>query len=511
MTTHAIIMGGILKDGAGRPLGPYRLRTAAAAAGYRCHVIDYAWALSAKDLLTVLESQISNETLVLGISNVWFTTSKETFNKELNAWFCDEFFEEFHRRWPWIQVVIGGTKIALVQGAEHLKSRATWWLTGFADIGFIELLKYLQGQNSNFKFEIDHDGCRVVDCNVNYKVNDMDQLETVFEKEDKFLPYQPMSLEASRGCIFTCSFCSHPFLGKKVNEYMRSPESIARELRRNYELFGTTRYQIMDDTFNDSMEKLDRMERAIELAKLPSFEFCSYIRAELIATKPEMIPKLKQIGIRGGTVGLESLNPEARRAVGKGMDIERVMEALSNFKENSRVLLHTGMIIGLPGDTIEDAFSWAERFKQEKILSAWTFQQLGLTFDENRNGVSIFEKDPAKWGYKILGNDLDANINAGRKTGPRTLHWENNRGVTNRSGGEAAAKIMEEANKINTAGGFSVGEYWFHGASDSDLVNKTKFQMGVGRIGNITGRARARQCVAEAQEIIKQRTQQNTP
>ncbi len=511
MTTHAIIMGGILKDAAGRPLGPYRLRTACARAGYNCHVIDYAWALNAQDLLTVLESQIDQSTLVLGISNVWFTTSKETFNRELNTWFCDEFFEEFHRRWPWVQVVIGGTKIALVQGAEQLKSRATWWLTGFADIGFIELLDYLRGTNPDFKFETDHDGCRVVDCNVHYKVSNMDDLETVFVKEDRFLSYQPMSIEASRGCIFTCSFCSHPFLGKKVDEYMRSPESLARELRRNYELFGTTRYQIMDDTFNDSMEKLDRLERAIDLAQLPSFEFCSYIRAELIATKPEMIPKLRQLGIRGGTIGLESLNPEARRAVGKGMDIERVMSSLADFKANSRVLLHTGMIIGLPGDTIDDAFAWVERFKREKILSAWTFQQLGLTFDENRNGVSIFEKDPAKWGYKILGNDLDMSVAAGKKTGPRTLHWENNRGVTNRTGGEAAVKIMEEANRINTAGGFSVGEYWFHGATDKDLETKPKFMMGVSRRGNESGRRRAMQRVAEARVVIAQKMSKNSP
>ena len=67
MTTHAIVLGGILKDAQGRPLGPYRLRTACREAGYNCHVIDFAWALNSDKLLTICESVITKDTLVLGI------------------------------------------------------------------------------------------------------------------------------------------------------------------------------------------------------------------------------------------------------------------------------------------------------------------------------------------------------------------------------------------------------------------------------------------------------------
>jgi hypothetical protein len=372
-------------------------------------------------------------------------------------------------------------------------------LTGFADIGFVELLKHLQGKNPLLEYKVDSEGCKIIDCNEHYRVVHMDDLETVFEKGDDFQSHQPISLEVSRGCIFTCSFCSHPFLGKKHDEYIRSPESLAKELRRNYELFGTTRYQIMDDTFNDSMEKLDRLERAIELARLPQFEFCGYIRAELIATKPEMIPKLRQLGIRGGTIGLESLNPEARRAIGKGMDIERVFDALANFKAHSRVLLHTGMIIGLPGDTIEDAYAWAERFKRDKLLSVWTFNALGLTHDKEGKGVSVFDRDPEKWGYEIVGYNPDS----------WTVRWRNNRGVVEHEASRAAAAINEEAVKINTAGGFGVGTYWYVGATDEQLETVTHWNMATGHKGNISGRARADKKVSEARAILN--SQKNTP
>ncbi len=499
MTTHAIVLGGILKDAQGRPLGPYRLRTACREAGYNCHIIDFAWALNSDKLLTICESVITEDTLVLGISNVWFSSNQGMKDPNLNAWFGDVFFCEFHRRWPWIQVVIGGTKMSLVQGSKELKKYTRWWLTGFADIGFVELLHYLQGKTTDLKFTVDSDGCHIIDCNDHYRVVNMDNLETVFEKSDDFKPYQPISLEVSRGCIFTCSFCSHPFLGKKSYEYIRSPESIAKELRRNYELFGTTRYQIMDDTFNDSMEKLERLERAIDLAKLPQFEFCGYIRAELIATKPEMIPKLRQLGIRGGTIGLESLNPGARRAIGKGMDIERVFDALADFKANSRVLLHTGMIVGLPGDTVEDAYAWVERFKRDKLLDVWTFNGLGLTHDKNGSGVSVFDKDPAKWGYEILGYNPDS----------WTIRWRNNRGMIEQEATKAATAINEEAVKINAAGGFSVGAYWFVGASDQQLETVTHWDMALGHKGSVSGRIRADKKVEEARNILNNR--RNTP
>lgn len=499
MTTHAIVLGGILKDAQGRPLGPYRLRTACREAGYNCHVIDFAWALNTEKLLTICESVISEDTLVLGISNVWFSSNKGMKDPNLNAWFSDTFFHEFHRRWPWIEIVIGGTKMSLVQGSKELKKYTKWWLTGFGDIGFVELLKYLQGKITDLKFTVDSEGCHIIDCNEHYRVVRMDDLETVFEKGDDFKPYQPISLEVSRGCIFTCSFCSHPFLGKKHDEYIRSSESLARELRRNYDLFGTTRYQIMDDTFNDSMEKLERLERAIELSKIPQFEFCGYIRAELIATKPEMIPKLRQLGIRGGTIGLESLNPEARRAIGKGMDIERVFDALANFKANSRVLLHTGMIVGLPGDTVEDAYSWVERFKRDKLLDVWTFNGLGLTHDKEGKGVSVFDRDPEKWGYEILGYNPDS----------WTIRWRNNRGMIEQEATRAAEAINEEAVKINTAGGFSVGSYWFAGASDQDLETITHWNMALGHKGSVSGRVRANKKVEEAQAILN--TRKNTP
>jgi hypothetical protein len=482
-TTHAIILGGILKDLSGRPLGPYRLRSACAAQGFNAHVIDYAWALSSNELLTIIESLVSDKTLVLGISNVWFSKSNQTFNDTTNAWFSDEFFDEVARRWPHIEIVIGGSKPTLVQGAHVLKKKAKWWLTGFADIGFVKLLEKLSGRNNEFFYTIDGDGTKVCDCNQHYRVQNMDELETVYHVEDKFHAHQPLSLEVSRGCIFKCAFCSHPFLGKKSYDYIRSAESIASELKRNYDLFGTTRYQITDDTFNDSLEKLERVERAIDLSGIPNFEFVGYIRSELLVTTPAMIPALARLNCRGGFIGVESMGKKARLAIGKGMDFNRVADALANFKANSRVRLHAGMIVGLPHDTLEDCESYAARLKTDGIFSNWRFQALGLVHDQDRNGLSLFEQQPEKYGYTITKWLADSGKDW-------TCSWENTMGINSRTAELAANKINEIDEKTKTAGGFSVGEMWFHGYSDLEIDNLPTSTSKIGRRSLETGLAR---------------------
>lgn len=494
---HAVVLGGILRDYAGRPLGPYRLRSACKRKGFEIKVIDFAWQLTSDRLLNILSAYITKETLVLGISNVWLSTSKEVNDKEslVNRWIVPSFWKQFKIRFPWCKIVIGGTKPTLVQGAELLKPYAEWWLTGFSDIAFPKLLQHLQGNNPDLVYRTDADSTKIIQSDTHYKVSDMDELETFYEAEDRFKDFQPLPLEVSRGCIFKCAFCSHPFLGKKSYDYIRSPESLARELKRNYNLFGTTRYFITDDTFNDSIEKLDRLERAIDLSGIPDFNFVCYIRAELIASTPAMIPILKRLGCKGGTVGIESMNNYARRIIGKGMDIERVLDSLAKFKAETGVRLHTGMIVGLPGDQAEDAIKWHERFIADDIFSDWTFQQLGLIFTDEGEGLSLFEKNPGKFGYSLSvpKNDLTNQ--------PRSRGWINDVGATEKECKVAAEEISKLSEFTCKVGGFGVGDAWYHGVTDKEILTLPKNQLRLGRRGIESGIIRAKESELEARKI----------
>ena len=454
---NVIIVGGISYDKLGRPLGPFRLRTAAENSGYTLKVVDYAWAFDESKMLNLLSSLISVETKVLGISAAWFDRH---YDNSANCWATQSFFDKFKKIHPHVTIVTGGTKINIVP---LLFNNSDWFITGFSDIAFIQLLDYLFDNNVNLKYW-KNANVKVIQADTHYPVLNMDDLETIFKAEDNFLEYQPMPLEVSRGCIFKCAFCTHPFLGKKSYDYIRSSESIAKELARNYELFGTYRYTISDDTFNDSYEKLDIVKRAIDIAKLPKFEFVGYIRPELLVTKVDMIPKLVSLGLKGAHLGIESMNNQARKTIGKGMDVNRVLEVVEQLR-TSDVKLHSSFIVGLPHEPAEEVYQTNEFLiaNRHRYFHSWTFNGLGLATGSLGESYSLFEKDPEAYGIKTF-----------EVQDQHWLDWINNIGMTREQANKIAADCNDKSSKYMQFAGWSLAQAWFHNLTDDQIPQNPK-------------------------------------
>jgi hypothetical protein len=460
---HAIVVGSINQDTRGRPLGLYRLRTVSQAQGFEVEVLDFSWCISEEQMLEFCKHCIGDKTLVFGISTVWWKLIEETrfgATDKQHTWACPSFFDKFKKLYPHVKIVIGSAKVVPVLGAFSLEEYYDWRIEGFADESFPELLKYLSKKPNILKYTILGNKQYAVDSNKTHVISDLSLIETVWEKDDYWLPHQPLPIELSRGCIFKCAFCTHPFLGKKTFEYIRSAEGIANELRRNYELFGTYRYQIADDTFNDSMEKLDRLHRAIDLAKLPKFEFTGFIRPETLVTNPEMIPKLKELGLVGGYCGIESFNMPARRAIGKGMDIDKVTDILRKLVSDTKVLLHSSFILGLPGDTIEDADKWLEFLIKTKhsLFPSWHMFVLAIS----GNGDSLIEKDPAKYGYTLGAFDKDFGY----------YQWRNPN-MSSFAAGAISKKFNDKSEREVAIGGWGVSSSWYANATDEEMRTGT--------------------------------------
>lgn len=449
MEYDVILIGGIPQD-TGRPIGPYRLRTSLEKAGYNALVIDSALYLNKAKLLELLSYAITERTKILGISTIWFRKSTIGIallnNKDDEDWYNQEFFNIVRERWPWIKLVAGGTTLGPLSNIKF-----DYTISGYADNSIIVLLEDIINKTNKAKFSIYglSNSLKTIDSDSLYPVQNIDEIETIWKPTDGWLPHQPIPMEVSRGCIFKCSFCNHPFLGKKNYEYIRSKESLASELRRNYDMFGTTRYLLIDDTLNDTVEKLDRLLRAIELSKIPAFEFVSYIRAEMLVTKPEMIPMLGELGIRGGFVGLESFGAKARMAIGKGMDIERVLEALAKAQDQTKVKWQTGFIVGLPGDTPEMLWDYFHRIKRDKILSAWNPTPLTI------GGTSLFMQNPEKYGYKFIDGDHK--------------NWVNDVGMTAQDAAKLAIELDQAGVGDQYVAGWHVGPHWFHNATEQQM------------------------------------------
>jgi radical SAM superfamily enzyme YgiQ (UPF0313 family) len=467
--SHIILVGGITDEIHGRALGPYRLRTALEYQGHTCDIIDYSSILDIDNLLIIISKLINKETVGIGFSNSWIDTDK-------NKWLTNTFFYKLKVKYPSLKIILGGTKDL---ANDIIIQYVDWYITGFSDLSLPLLLDKLSGKQVSLKY-FKKDNYNFIDSDIHYPVKNVNQIETVFKLADDFKNYQPITFEVSRGCIFKCSFCTHPFLGKKDFDYIRTPESIASELKRNYELFGTYRYIISDDTFNDSIEKLERFRKGIDLANLEKIELVSYIRGEMLVTKPEMIPILKDIGLKGAHFGIESLNNDARKSIGKGMEISRVLDKIREANSLLNLHSHASFILGLYNDGIDDFYKFNDFLVENKdnLFRSWRFNSLGLRKNP-QSGISDIEKNPGKYQYTI------------KETNSQWLDWVNNKGVSK----QECIIVENELNKIalleSKVAGFYLSSAWYHNVSDKDINTKTLAELNFKQLGKVSLKTRS--------------------
>jgi len=444
----------------GRVIAGFRLRTELQKHGYQMLVIESAAVMSTTEFKSLLDNVITEKTIVIGFSMMWLGG----FGDKGHEWCTDEFFQQLKTEYPNIKLVGGGpTKKCMVRKSEIIYENCDWIFSGFSDDSFPRFLNYLNKKsNHGFKYFIE-EGKRVISGNKLFPLKTPDDIATVFEPEDNFLPYQPIPLEVSRGCIFKCTFCHHPFQAiTDPDKYIRTPKNLAEELKRNYDMFGTYRYFIMDDTFNDSMEKLDRLHCAIDIAKLPNFEFVSYIKPELLVTKPQMIPKLIQMGLASGIVGMESLKKETRKSIGKGMDAYKILDVIANMRSNSKVTFYSGFIVGLPYESLDEVQKTQEFLieNRDTLFSAWQWLGLGIT----KNGISELDKNPEKHGYTVLGENVNNFIN-----------WKNDY-TNNIEAHEYANQLCTDGNKYCLTSGYDLPHAWHLNIPTEEIAKTTSYQ-----------------------------------
>ncbi len=447
----AIVFGGLPRDLSGRSLGLFRLRTACEKLGYNIKIIDYVWGLNESQIANLLEKFVGPRTRIIGFSTLWGQKNTEL------AYTNDRFLAALKIKYKHCKIVAGGANDS-IRNKLWLKY-ADFYVTGFGDISFAKLLDKLNEKESDLIYWKLPKGPYIINSDTHYVVKNTDEIETILHPEDNFKSFQPIPIEISRGCIFKCSFCSFPFLGKKDYDYIRSPQSIASELRRNYELFGTTRYCVTDDTFNDSLEKLNRLEQGIELSGIPKFEFVCFLKPELVVTKPEMLPKLMNLNYRGGHLGIESLINSARKTVGKGLDIEKILDACRKLNEMG-AQNHASFIVGLPTESLESVYRTNDYLASQnfKLFHSWIFYGLNMHVKVDGTAASEFSSAPEKYGFTIREN----------KDMLPWLDWVNDQGLDVHAAANVANTLNENIPNMKIAG-WSIPSAWHNNLSDDQI------------------------------------------
>jgi radical SAM superfamily enzyme YgiQ (UPF0313 family) len=221
------------------------------------------------------------------------------------------------------------------------------------------------------------------------------------------MPRECLPLEIARGCIFKCKFCGYPLLGKDGRDlsYIKREENLLYEIQKNYEKNKILTYFIVDDTFNERTEKIEMMIRIRDKTKL-DLNFVGYNRIDIISAKPEQMYLLKEMNFTGHFFGIESLNHESAKIIGKGSHPDKIIDALSKMKSiyNGRASFIGGFIIGLPKESPDTLMSWISKITdKDSPIDSFNFSPLMI----NRRTtftMSEFEKNPEKYGYTVTDN-----------------------------------------------------------------------------------------------------------
>jgi radical SAM superfamily enzyme YgiQ (UPF0313 family) len=384
-----------------RYIGPYQLAHWLRKHGYSTQVIDFVVKGSqakykVSTLWNLTEKFVSDETLVLGVSSTFFM--KREFPDNIA-----KVLKKVRKKYPNIKLVLGGNKAETY--SPEITALFDCVVVGLAEDILLELVEFCDTGTGEPK------GVRELPHKVKFYREsnqtrfNIEECDHKWADNDLIMPGETLPLEISRGCIFKCKFCQYPLLGRSKNDYTRKMEHIRAELVDNYERFGTTNYYLLDDTFNDTV---DKVKSFYEMTQTLPFQirYATYLRADLLHRFPETIQMLKDSGLRGAHFGIETFHPEMSKLIGKGWSGKHAKEWLPwliHEAWNDEVVIHISMIVGLAREdgvteTVEDLQESSKWFLENKIGS-WNFKPLGIEKYDGRAFSSEFSLNADKYGY----------------------------------------------------------------------------------------------------------------
>ena len=386
-----------------RSAGAHRIATHLREEGWDIEVVDFWPAWTRDELLDLMEKRVDENTKFIGISSMFPLQgpSGGTMVQTMN-----ETVQEIKKRHPHL-IIIGGS--------QNVGASLQWWcdyyIAGFAEVGIIELLKYITGDGPEPSGMVTKEVWGMerkwINCRHHYPAFPWPDAKVKYEDRDFMRSDEVPTVEFSRGCKFKCRFCSFSVLGVK-GDYSRDEDSLYEELLDNYERWGITTYSVSDETINDSEEKLAKLARiAKRLPFQPSFQ--GFMRADLLASKPDTWQDVWDSGVRSHLYGVETLNHEAGKFVGKGMNPDRLKEGLLRVQDyfgNKGFFRCTiSTIIGLPGETEETFLAGRDWILNNFKGHAFSFFPLFIGQNETftmMTNPSVLEREWADKTTKVL-------------------------------------------------------------------------------------------------------------
>jgi len=257
---------------------------------------------------------------------------------------------------PEVKIILGGPEVSYEFDQQAIVSMADYVIPGYADLAFYQLCDSLLTNNPPAEKIFPPEEFKLSQLNFPYSYYSRQDIEN-----------RVIYVEASRGCPFKCEFCLSSL---DKTSWPFDLDLFLNEMQNLYDR-GARQFKFVDRTFN---LKIDFTTQLLEFF-LERMDDKMFLHFELI---PDNLPeKLKSIvqqfppGSLQFEIGIQTFNPDVQKIISRKQDNQRTINNLSWLRQNSQVHLHTDLIAGLPGESMD---SFADGFNQLVALNPHEIQ-----------------------------------------------------------------------------------------------------------------------------------------
>tara|TARA_R110000822_G_C15279055_1_gene489993 strand:- start:78 stop:1511 length:1434 start_codon:yes stop_codon:yes gene_type:complete len=371
-----------------RALGTMELRRRAEAKGHKAEIIEWFTRWTLDELKLVIQTY-QPDVIGLSITLMSDVTADAIKQNELLSW--------ARGKYPKLKVIVGGVR-------DEKES------DGLIDAFFLGRSMKMFDDWLDDKDMTSYTVSTEPFVYLNKEFNEFtDQpILPIPKDEDYYTPHDILGFEVSVGCKFNCSFCNYELRNAKITNLSKA-ENLHSMFKNAYEKYGITHFYAVDDTLNESDEKLEIIADAIKGLDFHP-QISGWLRLDLISARPYQLELLQRIQMQSIFFGIESFNEEASKRVRKRSIGNKPFETLKKIKELCPDTWTTGgLIVGLTGDTEESIRKSVHKAMDENLLSEIRFQPLGIHLpskDSNKQYLSHFnsdlDNDPGKFNYQII-------------------------------------------------------------------------------------------------------------
>ncbi len=377
-----------------RSSGAHRIATHIRSQGWDCEVIDFVDFWKLEELKNLLRIRIDKDIKFIGFSFLFNRTETEKLITDLCIW--------LKKNYPDIILISGSQTI--LPNMNHFD----YHVAGYGENAIDILLKYLFSNGEKPKFDIIRSTktTKLIDALHSYPAYPFKKPNIFYEKRDFIQKYEWSMIEFTRGCKFKCLYCNYPVLGVK-DDHTRDADSVKEQMIYNYNEFGIENYIVSDETFNDYTEKIIKFADVIE--KLPWHPyFTGYIRADLLVSRKVDWDHLIRMGFLGHFYGVETFNVKTGKAVGKGMNPEKLKDGLLEVKNyfrektNNKYRAIIALIAGLPFETLDsldETYNWIKKNWKDQVAMSSVLEIAKLEKEFRPSDISL---DYSKYGYRQI-------------------------------------------------------------------------------------------------------------